>query len=326
MKYFVALLLLLFSCSNQENVTSNDTKDQKPQPTGFVYFRLSDQDTIRYLDAADSVFYVLPVAVKGLKSFDVSADGQMLVMTDLTRIYLYDLLTRRVLKTVKPAFPPVGKITVNKDGKIVVYETMFHGRLQLALFFADSENNLIIDSLNTESASDPLISPSGRLVAFKQTDGLYVSVLSNFQKVRLWNSPLAPDDFSPAERYLSARGLVFDLIHPSKYPGEHTGRVKFISNYELIWNQEPGEIFKKATLSGSAETFLFSLQNRAQDFALAPDGRFMVAVHFDGTALAFTVYDYLDRQLEYSRSLPVRSGQSVLGLKCPLKPSGFTEE
>ncbi len=326
MKYFVALLLLFFSCSNQENITNNNTKDQKPQPTGFVYFRLSDQDTIRYLDATDSVFYALPVTVKGLKSFDVSADGQILIMTDLSRIYVYDLLTRRVLKSVQPAFPPVGKITVNKDGRIAVYETMYHGRLQLALFFTDSENSLIIDSLSTESASSPLISPSGRLVAFKQTNGLYLAVLSNFQKVRLWNSPLVPDDFSPAEGYLSAEGLIFDLIRASKYPGSHAGKVKFISNYEVIWNQEPGGIFKKTTLSGSSETFLFNVQYQVQDFTLAPDNRFLVAVHFDGTALVFTVYDYLDRQLEYSRSFPAQNGQVVKGLKWPLKPSDFSGE
>ncbi len=323
----ISVVLILVNCSNFDEPSVKKSLS-KPKAAGNIYFSISGTDSIFYLDADDRSFKSLPITLHQMWDFDISQDGNWLLVAQGSQMDRYNLLKLRhdYSRTLK--FQPRGRISCNKDGRVIIYETEYHATRRLAVLYIETGDNFVLNSANNGAAYAPLIAFSGQEYAWTQYDGLYYGRLNQTQPVRIANQPVEPEDFSPSGLYLTADGKIFDLRAFSQYPGKQGGRLRFIDDYFLV-QQKPtdSDSLQKINISGTERTFLFRTGQPIIDFRIADGQRFVVSVSAaaDAETLFFFIYDFVDLQKEFSLSFPTGRQTKLKKLIWPVRPSSLTQ-
>ncbi len=325
--FALVLIIALFSCRSFDEPSVKKSMT-KPKASGNIYFSISGRDSVFYLDADNRKFKALPMRFAQLWDFDVSKDGNWLLVAYGTHIDRYNLLKLRKDYSRQVSFPPYGKITVGRYGRVIIYETQYQARRQLAVLYIETGENFILTSVGQGAAFDPLLAPSGQEYAWTQYDGFYFTRLNQNKPVQIASAPIIAEDFSPSGTYLTAGGQIYDVRALSPYPGKHGGHLRFIDDYFLI-QQKPVDCdsLQKINISGTSRTFLFRTGTPILNFVVGSGQRFVVSVSAaaDTQDFLFYVYDFVDLQKEFSIHFP-RTRQSKLNkLVWPLRPSSLTQ-
>ncbi len=326
---FVAAALILWgmyvtACQSTDDDLSIKSSLTKPKPSGKIYFSLTNVDSVFYLDADRLEFGRMPLTIDHLWDFDVSKDGNWLLVLHGQQIDRINLLKFRIDYSVHLDLPPIGKLTCEKYGSVALYETTQNAQKRIAIVYVESGENFLLKSNGDFSAYSPLMQPLGRAFAWTQNDGLYYSKIGQQSIIKLSDAPLIPIDFSPSGNYLSSGGEIFDLYALSRYPGEHGGKLKFIDDYNLI-QQKPlnADSLQRINISGTERVFLFRTHLPIVDFVVSDGQRFVLAVSQDDDQLLFDAYDFVDREKEFHLIFPTRQGQ-LKKLLWPMRPSSLS--
>jgi hypothetical protein len=321
---FVLWGLFASACQSTDDDLSIKPSLTKPKPSGKIYFSLTNVDSVYYLDADRQEFGRFPLTIDHLWDFDVSKDGNWLLVLHGQQIDRINLLKFRIDYSVHLKLPPIGKLTCEKKGSVALYETTQNAQKRIAIVYVESGDNFLLKSKGDLSAYAPLIQPSGGAFAWTQNDGLYYSKIGQQSIFKLSDAPLISLDFSPSGNYLSSGGEIFDLYALSKYPGEHGGKLKFIDDYNLI-QQKPihSDSLQRINISGTARVSLFQTHLPIVDFVISDGQRFVLAVSQDDDRLLFDAYDFVDREKEFHLIFPTRQGQ-LKKLLWPMRPASLT--
>ncbi len=323
----VVFLLTLLSCRSFDEPSVKKSMT-KPRASGNIYFRIGGRDSVFYLDADKREFKALPIRFPHLWDFDISKDGNWLLVAYGTHIDRYNLLKLRKDYSRQVSFPPYGKITVGRYGRVIIYETQYQARRQLAVLYIETGENFILTSVGQGAAFDPLLAPSGQEYAWSQYDGLYFARLNQTKPVRLSGAAITAEDFSPSGTYLTAGGQIYDVRALSPYPGKHGGHLRFIDDYYLI-QQKPADSdsLQKINISGTKRTFLFRTGIAITNFTVGNGQRFVVAVcdAADAQDFLFYAYDFVDLEKEFTLSFPRMRQEKIDKLVWPLRPSSLAQ-
>lgn len=331
-KFFCAAFLLTVSlilthCSSFDE-PSVKKSESKPKASGNIYFNLAGIDSIYFLDADQRQFSSFSIPLPQLWDFDISQDGNWLLVAYGSQIDRYNLLKfrrdySRVLK-----YLPRGKITVNQDGRVVIYETEYQAARRLAVLYIETGDNFILSSMNNGVAFAPKIAPSGQEYAWSQYDGLYYRKLNQTNSIRISSRTIQAEDFSQSATYLAAGGDIFDLRALNKYPGIHGGHLRFIDDYFLI-QQKPVDCdsLQKINISGTERIFLFRTGQPIIDFEVADGQRFVASVSTapDAESFLFYVFDFVDLEKEFTMQFHVNPQTKLNKLIWPLRPSSSSK-
>ncbi|RLD15501.1 hypothetical protein DRI50_04020 [candidate division KSB1 bacterium] len=325
--FALAALILILSCNNfdEPSVKKSHTK---PKPAGNIYFKFSGIDSIYFLDTERHQFKTVNIAVPQLWDFDISQDGNWLLVAYGSYIDRYNLLKFHRDYSRKVEFLPRGRITCNGDGRVIIYETEYHAQRRLAVLYIETGDNFILSSANDGAAFAPKIAHSGNEYAWTQYDGLYYGRINQIIVQRLSPKSIEAEDFSPSGVYLAADGDIFDVRSFSKYPGEHGGHLRFIDDYFLI-QQKPSDSdsLQKINISGTERTYLFHTGMPIINFAVSNSQRFVIAVCTspDAERFLFYVFDFVDLEDEFNLSFPVVRQAALSKLIWPVPPSSSSQ-
>ncbi len=328
---FVAAAFILWgmyvtACQSTDDDLSIKPSLTKPKPSGKIYFSLTNVDSVFYLDADRLEFGRMPLTIDHLWDFDVSKDGNWLLVLHDQQIDRINLLKFRIDYRVHLDLPPIGKLTCEKYGSVALYETTQNAQKRIAIVYVESGDNFLLKSNGNFSAYAPLMQPLGGGFAWTQKDGLYYSKIGQQSIVKLSDAPLIPIDFSPSGNYLSSGGEIFDLYALSRYPGEHGGKLKFIDDYYLI-QQKPlnSDSLQRINISGTERVSLFQTHLPIVDFVISDGQRFVLAVSQDDDQLLFDAYDFVDKEKEFHLTFPTRQGQ-LKKLLWPMRPASLSSD
>ena len=324
---FVLLLVMLTNCSNFDEPSVKKSQ-AKPKASGNIYFSLSGKDSIYFLDTDQHKFDSFTISIPQLHDFDISQDGNWLLVAYGSHIDRYNLLKFRRDYSRKVQFLPTGRITVNRDGRVVIYETQYQAMRRLAVLYIETGDNFILKSANDGAAFAPKIAPSGQEYAWSQYDGLYYGKLNQTNPVRISSANIQAEDFSPSGTYLAADGDIFDVRALSKYPGEHGGHLRFIDDYFLI-QQKPADSdsLQKISISGGERTFLFRTGQPIINFVVGSGQRFVASVSTtpDAENLLFYIFDFVDLEKEFTMNFHTGPQVKLNKLIWPLRPSSSSQ-
>ena len=329
-KFFLPIICLglvfLAACSNVTENRLNESGDVNPKPNAnsAFYFLLQDDAFIvsfqPYTKKLDTIF----VGLHNVADFAVGSGGNVLFAISTDSIFRKDLLQLGLNKRWALTYKFHDRLVCGNAGPFCAYETVVNGIQRIALFNEATGQNVLIEEDNPGALTAPLLSTWEKWLAFSAKDGLYLKSLSSNTVARLSDSSLKAQDFSPAESYLSADGRIFDLITLKKEPVERSGLIKFIDEFTIIWVPWNSALVKKANLSGTEEVILFETKSPVLDFAISPERRFVVAVNAEAQSLVFTVFDFLDMELESTLTLSQAGHKRLIKLTWPEKPGDLT--
>lgn len=319
-----SLLFLLSNCQSFDEPGVKPSKT-KPAPSGNIYFRLAGVDSIYFLDTETREFKRLALPLNHLWDFDVSGDGNWLLIAHGNKIERMNLLKFTFDYSRTPSILPNGQISCNRDGRVVIYETQYELKKRVAILYVESGDNFVLKSDGDFAAYNPLLNPAGQAYAWTQNSGLYYAKLNQSSFIKLYDRAILPESFSPSGNYLTSDGHIFDLFTLSIYPGNHGGKLKFIDDYNLI-QQKPADAdsLQRINISGTERVFLFRTHIPIVDFVISDSQRFVASVSADDSELLFTVFDFVDLEKEFEAAFPIRQ-KKLSKLIWPLKPSSSTQ-
>ncbi len=312
---------LLFSCSSSPEKTISDV-NPKPNPSNPIYFHLQDDSLVWILDPNVRTFDSLKLSRKPWLDVTISGNGRYLIGLISDSLIQFDLLNQRVIKTFALKNTALGNLSCNQDASLVAFEGIAEGQRAIFLFYLQDG----LSQVYRKNSSHPLLSPSARWLAFNTSQNLIVGSVTDAREMTLATVPLIPQDFSPQESYLSASGKLFDLQLLQKFPVERNGIVKFIDEIWLIWVEAQGRSLTKSNLSGTEQSQLFETPAPVIDFAISAEKRFVVSVHPDEGSFVFSVFDFLDQEMEFTISFPNPENRTFKRLLWPEKPARLTHD
>ncbi len=323
-------LLFLFTLACSRFSSDSSTGDEgdtnpKPNPSNLIYFLMQNHNSIFILNPELGKFDTLQFIPDTLIDFSISGSRFLFALTR-DSLFQYDLLNERLLKRFALTYEPKGQLSSNADGSLVVYETQKNNKKNVCFFYPSTKSTFLLGQA-LASPHFPLLSPSGRWLAFARNDGFYIKSVTSQSETRLYSTPLRPIQFSPGDSYLSAGGLIFDLLNVQIEPNNgRRGIIKFIDNENIIWAIPNSTILKMGKLSGTSETFLFSTDTPIIDFEISREKQFVAGVNVQAGGLNFTIYDFSNHEMEAAFVFPFSPEDQLLRLVWPEKPSRLTHD
>lgn len=285
--------ILIYSCS----IFSDPENDHKngisagERLKGAIYFNvLNPHQIIRYVPALNT-FEVIADQDKSPAAMSVSKNHRYLSFRKGENSIHFIDLESGLERVYTSSYQLLDDLTMDGDGGLLVCPAIVGVDTTVLLVYSDSFQEEIFDAWQYRGVRDVLFSHTNFNLAWMSSRGLFLRNLTTPDIRHITTDVLPPDDFSPSGRYLAAGGRIFSTQDGQLYPGKVSGRIKFIDDRFVLFNEEGSNVIKIANLSGTTIIDLYESLFREALFSVSPEGSFAAILDKDETELILVLLD-----------------------------------